>query len=174
MTKLADVKPTVGNAAGSFEYLLDLAAIPASGDLTTIPSSGTGAFKNLPDINSLAPTNAPKKKDRTTYANKGQTKSTKRGSDFSMTVSILGIRDSTGEFQAALVLLLAAAEADGDANNVAYRYYHATSPSLAWLGTAGVEWTRANTGPDDDEWFDFTLTGQGDRAKITNPALASS
>lgn len=174
MTKLADVKPTIGNAAGSFEYLLDITAVPADGDLSTIPANGSGAWANLPDINSLAPTNAPKQKDRTTYANKGQTKNTKRGSDFSMTVSVLGIRDDTGEFQPALVALLAAAEADGDDNNVAYRYYHATSPSLAWEGTAGVNWTRANTGVDDDEWFDFTLTGQGDRVKITNPAIATS
>lgn len=172
MTKLADVKPTVGNAAGSFEWLLDIAVVPASGDLTTIPATGTGAWKNLPDQNSMNPTNAAKRKDRSTYANKGQTKSTKRGSDFSMSTSILGVRDSSGEFQAALVALLTAAEADGDANNLAYRYYHATSPSLAFMGTAGVEWTRANTGPDDDEWFDFALTGQGDRVKITNPALA--
>lgn len=168
MTTFADVKPTVGDAAGSFEWLLDVAPIPANGDITTIADS---AWLNVPDINGFAPANAPKTKDRTTYANKGQTKNTKRGSDFTAPVSILGIRDNTGEFQPELVLLIEAADADGDDNNVAYRYYHATSGVLAYAGTAGVNWTRANSGPDDDEWFDFTFTGQGDRVKITNPGI---
>lgn len=163
-TAFADIKPTPGSHAGTFEWIFDVASIPASGDLTAIAET---AWKNVPDINSLNPTAAPKTKDATTYAHKGNTSNVKTGEDVTVSVSVKGVKDSTGEFQPELLLLVAAADSIGIANNVAYRYRHATSEAFSFMGTASVAYTRANTGVDDPEWFDFTLGGQGDRVPYT-------
>ena len=159
-TAFADIKPTAGSTAGTFEWLFDIAAVPASGDISAIPEA---SWKNVPDINSLNPSSAPKMKDATTYANKGNTSQVKTGEDVTVSVSVKGVKDSTGEFQPELLLLVAASDSVGVANNLAYRYRHATSKQFTFRGTAAVSYTRANTGVDDPEWFVFTLTGQGDR-----------
>ena len=164
-TQYANVKPTAGNQAGSYEWLWDITATPA----VTTPT-----WLNVPDITGLTPTPSPKLKDGTTYAHKGSTAQSKTGEDFTLAASIKGVRDTTGEFQPELLILFAAADAKGAANIVGYRYYHASSPSLAWKGTAAVNWTRDNTGNDDLEMFALTLTGQGDRIKIANPGIATA
>lgn len=162
MTAFSGIKPTLGDQSGTYEWILDIAAIPSGGGAPT-------SWLNVPDFGNFAPTPAPKLKEGTTYANKGQTSQSKTGEDFSASFSVKAVKDATGEFQAELLLLLSTAEAKGKANNIAYRYYHATSAALASGGTAAVQWSRANNGMDDLEWFDFTLTGQGDRAPITRP-----
>jgi hypothetical protein len=164
-TTFATLKPTAGAQAGTYEWLWDIAVVPTG---ATSPT-----WVNVPDITGLTPTPAPKFKDGTTYANKGQTSQQKTGDDFTLAVSVKGVKDTTGEFQPELLILFAAADAVGAANILLYRYYHATSPSLAWSGSAAVQWSRDNTGNDDLEMFGFTLTGQGDRKKITNPGLSS-
>lgn len=163
MTTIDTLAPTAGDLANSYEWLWDI---------TANPTAVTPIWVNVPDITGLTPTPAPKYKDTTTYANKGNTTQTKTGEDFTLTVSVKGVKDETGEFQDELLVLFAAADAIGAANVIGYRYGHATSPSLAWKGTAAVEWSRGNTGNDDPELFAFTLTGQGDRQSITNPFLA--
>jgi len=163
-TTFADVQPTAGDQAGTYEWLWDIAAPSATTPTTWV---------NVPDITGLTPTPAPKFKDGTTYANKGNTSQSKTGEDFTMTVSVKGVKDTEGEFQPELLILFAAADSKGAANIIHYRYYHATSASLAYQGTASVQWARDNTGNDDLEMFGMTLTGQGDRVKITNPGLAA-
>lgn len=163
MTAFANVKPTAGAQAGTYEWLLDIAVIPTGG------LSAITTWTNVPDYSGFAPASPPKLKDGSTYANKGQTSQSKTGEDFTLGFSVKGVKDSTGEFQPELLMLLSAAESTGKANNLAFRYYHATSAALASMGTAAVQWSRANTGSDDLEWFDFTLTGQGDRQPITRP-----
>lgn len=166
-TAFADIKPTPGSHAGTFEWIFDVAPIPAGGDISTIAET---AWKNVPDINNLNPQAPPKMKDATTYANKGNTSQVKTGEDVTVSVSVKGVKDADGEFQPELLLLVAAADSMGVANNVAYRYRHATSAAFTFRGTASVGYTRANTGVDDPEWFDFTLTGQGDREPYTPAA----
>lgn len=162
MTLFDDLAPTVGDQGNSYEWMLDVASLPAT--------SGTEpSWLNVPDITGLNPAAPPKVKDGSTYANKGSTANQKVGEDFNLDVSIKGVKDTTGEFQPELVLLIEAADAKGVGNIVAYRYYHATSPSLAYQGTAAVSWTRGNNGNDDIEFFAVSLSGQGDRTKITNP-----
>ncbi|WP_349862673.1 phage tail tube protein [Leifsonia sp. WHRI 6310E] len=160
MTTFADVAPTQGDNGNSFEWLWDICADPAN-----------PVWINVPDITGLNPSAPPKQKDDTTYANKGQTSQAKTGEDWTMQVQVKGVRDNAGEFQEELLILIAAADAIGGSNVIGYRYYHATSPSLAYEGTAGVEWTRANTDNDSIEFFQFTLTGKGDRQKIANPGV---
>lgn len=161
MTAFDDVAPTQGDNGNSFEWIWDIAT-----------DKVTPAFLNVPDMTGLNPSAPPKQKDDTTYANKGQTSQSKTGEDWTMQVQVKGVKDETGEFQPELVALIEAADASGDDNVLAYRYYHATSRVLAYQGTAGVEWTRANTDNDSIEFFSFTLTGKGDRRKIANPAIA--
>jgi hypothetical protein len=164
MTQFDDVAPTQGSAASSFEWIWDICA-----DITADPK----VYLNVPDITGLTPTPAPKLKDGSTYANKGQTSQSKTGEDFTMQVQVKGVKDAQGEFQPELIALIEAADAIGGENVIGYRYYHATSAALAYEGTAAVNWSRVNTGNDDLEWFQFEFTGQGDRKKITNPALAT-
>lgn len=164
MTAFDDIAPTAGDVGNSFEWIWDISAEP---------TEETPTWLNVPDITGLQPNPSPKFKDGTTYANKGQTSQSKTGEDFTLQVQVKGVKDASGEFQPELVVLIEAADAIGDDNVIGYRYYHATSPSLAYQGTAAVTWTRANTGNDDIEFFSFTLTGQGDRAKITNPAVTT-
>jgi hypothetical protein len=165
MAFFADIAPTQGENGNSFEWLWDICADP-----TADPK----VYLNVPDITGLAPAAPPKQKDDTTYANKGQTSQSKTGEEFTLQVQVKGVKDDTGEFQPELLVLIHAADSKGKDNVVGYRYYHATSAALAYEGTAGVEWTRANTDNDSVEFFSFTLTGKGDRTKITNPALATT
>lgn len=162
MTNFADVAPTQGDNGNSFEWLWDICADPQN-----------PVFINVPDITGLNPSAPPKQKDDTTYANKGQTSQSKTGEDWTMQVQVKGVKDNSGEFQPELLILIEAADSKGADNVIGYRYYHATSPSLAYQGTAGVEWTRANTDNDSIEFFSFTLTGKGDRSKIVNPAVTT-
>lgn len=165
MTRPTNVSPTPGSQGLSYEWLLDIYAL----------GSGTPTYMNIPDISALDPKPAPKMKDSTTYANKGATAQAKTGEDFVLTFRIMGIKDTTGEFQPALLALITAGDAVGAANVIGYRYYHYTSPSLAYKGTASVAWARVNNDNDSVEWFEITLTGNGDRTKLSpNPALATS
>lgn len=161
MTSFTDVAPTQGDNGNSFEWLWDVCADP-----TADPK----VYLNIPDITGLNPAAPPTLQDDTTYANKGKKSQAKIGEDWSMQVQIKGVKDDTGEFQPELLVLIAAADPDSD-GIVGYQYYHATSAALAYEGTAVVEWTRANTDNASTEFFSFTLTGRGDRHKITNPAL---
>lgn len=163
MTIFTDIVPTAGELANSYEWIWDI----------NTGTTATPVWTNVPDMTGFNPTASPKLKDDTTYANKGATSQKKVGEDFSIAVNVKGVKDLTGEFQAELLALIEAADSTGEANIIGYRYYHATSPSLAYEGTAAVAWSRQNTANDDPEFFSFTLTGQGDRAKITNPGVTT-
>ena len=76
------------------------------------------------------------------------------------------LADETGELTADLLALQSAAD---NGETIGYRYYHATSPTLAWAGTALVDYSRQDTGNVAAEFFNVTLTGQGDRARIPSP-----
>ncbi|MGI6878837.1 phage tail tube protein [Microbacterium sp. gxy059] len=165
MTTFADIAPTQGDTGNTFEWIWDITADPFIEDPT---------YLNVPDITGLTPAAPPKLQDSTTYANKGQTSQSKTGEDFTMQVQVKGVKDETGEFQPELVALIEAADGIASDNIIGYRYYHATSKALAYAGTAAVNWSRVNTGNDGIEFFQFDLTGQGDRRKIPNPALETS
>ena len=161
MTDFNDITPTAGDAANSFEYIFDMCVDP---------TAEAPEWKNIPDITGLTPTATPKQKDGTTYAHKGQTSQDKTGEDFTLSVQIKGIRQADGEFQDYLVDLIKAADSKGQANIVGLRYYDAYSKVLAYQLTASVNWSRANTGNDDLEFFSFEFTGKGDRVRIESPA----
>lgn len=166
MTTLDDIAPTQGDMAFAYETIWDIAALPAGGaEVTT--------WLNVPDITGLAPAAPPVTADNTTYANKGNSSTVKIGETFTLAVNVSPVRDAEGEFQPELLLLLEAADSKGVDNTIAYRYYDSASAAIAFQGTARVEYTFANTGATDQKIFAFTLTGNGDRVKITNPAIAA-
>jgi hypothetical protein len=164
MTDFDTVAPTQGDNGNSFEWLWDIAAF--------VPNDPAPAWVNVPDITGLDPKPTNQMKDDTTYANKGKTSQAKIGEDFTLAVQVKGVKDLTGEFQPELLILLAATDPDSD-GLIRYRYYHATSPSLAYQGTAVVEASRANTDNNSTEFFSFNMTGKGDRTKITNPGVTT-
>lgn len=164
MTAFDDVAPTQGDNGNSFEWLWDIASYT--------PGDDNPEWLNVPDITGLDPKPTNQMKDDTTYANKGKTSQAKTGEDFTLGVQVKGVKDLTGEFQPELLVLLAATDPDAD-GIIRYRYYHATSPSLAYQGTAVVEASRANTDNNSNEMFSFNMTGRGDREKITNPGVTT-
>lgn len=164
MTDFDTVAPTQGDNGNSFEWLWDIASF--------VPNDPAPSWVNVPDITGLDPKPTNQMKDDTTYANKGKTSQAKTGEDFTLSVQVKGVKDLTGEFQPELLILLAATDPDSD-GIIRYRYYHATSPSLAYEGTAVVEASRANTDNNSTEFFSFSMTGRGDRTKITNPGVTT-
>lgn len=164
MTAYEDVKPTEGDVANSYEYIFDI---------------GTGTAEapgwlNVPDITALNPQFAAKLKDIATYAHKGASAQKKVGADFTLDFNILKVRDQTGEFQAEWLALKAASDADGEANNLRFRYYDALGASDAYEGIAAVSrGNRPNTGNDDPGFDSFVLTGVGQVKPIENPVKSA-
>ncbi|GAA4176590.1 phage tail tube protein [Gryllotalpicola koreensis] len=170
MTQPADIAPTQGDMAFAYETIWDIAPLPEGG-LSAITEA---SWQNVPDITGLNPSAPPTTQDNTTYANKGNPSTVKIGETFTLAVNVSPVRDTAGEFQPELITLIEAAESKGIENVIAYRYYDYKSAAFAFRGTARVEYTLANTGATDQKVFAFTLTGTGDREKISNPALAAA
>lgn len=160
MTAYADVKPTEGDVANSFEYIFDI-------------NTGTTAapvWLNVPDITALNPQFADKLKDIATYAHKGNSAQKKTGRDFTLDFNLLKVRDNTGEFQPEWLALKTACDALGDGNNIGFRYYDALGASDAYQGIAAVSrGNRPSTGNDDPGFDNFVLTGVGGVVPIVNP-----
>ncbi len=170
MAKPADIAPTRGTNRSSYEWILEVAAVPEG--------STTPTWLLIPDITALQPNSTPTQTEGGTYANKGQQSQDTIGEGFSLSVNAKVITDEDGEVVPGLELLIDAANALLDQARagervIKVRYYHYEIASLAYEMTAEVNWTRANTGNSDNEFMSFTLTSKGDRKVITNPALAS-
>lgn len=170
MAKPADIAPTRGTNRSSYEWILDVAAVPEG---ATTPS-----WLTIPDITALQPNSTPTQTEGGTYGHKGQQSQDTIGEGFNLSVNVKVITDEDGEVIPGLELLIDAAnalldDARADDRVVLVRYYHYKIASLAYQMTADVNWTRANTGNTDNEFMSFTLTSKGDRKAITNPALAS-
>ncbi|MFA5608312.1 MAG: IPT/TIG domain-containing protein [Leucobacter sp.] len=168
MTHPTDIVPTQGTNASSYEWILDVAAVPVG--------AADPDWITFPDITALQPNQSDRTSDGSTYANKGQEDTAVIGETFNLALNAKPVKNALGEIHPALALLLAAANAKipgGDASKrtILARYYHYDIPDLAYEYTCEVSWTRANTGNADVEFFSFTLTSKGDRKVITNPAL---
>lgn len=167
MTDYADVKPTIGSTANSFETILD------------IQPYGTGtpdeaAWENVPDVTAFNPSRPPITADTTTWAHKGSTSTQKTGESFTATFNVLKIRNSVdNDFQDYYLTLLRASEADGSDNLVHFRYYDALGASYAYQGIASVQVAPQDTSNAGKGWDTVTLTGDGKATPIANP-LAST
>lgn len=164
MTDYAAVKPTVGDVAQSYEYIVDVAIVPES--------AGTKDFVNIPDISQLNPQFPAQLQDITTYANKGQQAQVKTGTAPTASFNILKIRDATGEFQPEWLILKNASDATGQANLVYLRWYDALGASDAYEGLFLVSRdARPETGPQGPGWDAFTFSAAGPVEPIENPVI---
>lgn len=162
MTQFADVAPTEGSVAQSYEYIFDVAKKPVG--------EAEPTWLNVPDITALNPQFPAQLQAITTYAHKGKERQTKIGSGFTLGFNILKIRDNTGEFQAEWLLLKEAADADGSDNELLFRFYDALGASDAYHGSALVQRdARPENGAQGPGWDAFSLTGAGDVVPIVNP-----
>ncbi|UOQ58096.1 hypothetical protein MUN78_04420 [Leucobacter allii] len=162
--------PTPGINGNSYEWHLDVASIPVTGE---------PAFLNCPDITALQPNPAPKTTDGSTYANRGQDDTSVIGETFTVGYDAKVVKNSEGKVAPYLGLLIAAAQANlegGDPTKkvLKARVYHEWIEELSWEFTAEVSFQRKNTGNADTEFLSFTLTSKGDRKIVPNPALADT
>ncbi len=160
--------PTEGVNGNSYEFKLDVAPLVSA---PTEPS-----WLVCPDITTLQPNPQPKTADGGTYAHRGQDAPVGMGEAFTLGYDAKVIRNSEGKVAPFMALLLAASNASlpgGDPSKkvIMARVYHEWIEELAWQLSAEVSFQRKSTGNADVEFFSFTLTGQGDRKVIANPAL---
>lgn len=165
MTAFADVVPTVGSVAQSYEYIVDVAPVPVG--------NAEKQYVNVPDINQFNPQFPAQLQDITTYANKGQQAQTKVGSAPTAAFNILKIRDNTGEFQPEWLLLKQASDAVGENNLVYLRWYDALGASDSYEGLFLVTRdARPENGAQGPGWDAFTFAAAGPILPIANPVLA--
>ena len=165
MTQFADVVPTVGSVAQSYEYIVDVATVPVG--------SAEKTYVNVPDINQFNPQFPAQLQDITTYANKGQQAQTKVGSAPTAAFNILKIRDNTGEFQPEWLILKNASDKTGQDNLVYLRWYDALGASDAYEGLFLVSRdARPENGAQGPGWDAFTFSAAGQILPITNPVSA--
>ncbi|QIK63836.1 hypothetical protein G7068_12020 [Leucobacter viscericola] len=163
--------PTKGVNGQSYEFKLDVAAIPeGSAEYVWLPG---------PDITGLQPNASPKTADGTTYANRGQDDTPTVGETFTIAFDAKAVKNTEGKLAPYMSLLIAAAQANlkgGDPTKkvIAARVYHEWVEELSWQLTAEVSFQRKNTGNADIEFFSFTLTSKGDREVVPNPALTTT
>lgn len=164
MTAFDDVEPTVGSVAQSYEYIIDVATVPAGG--------GSKTWVNVPDISVFNPQFPAQLQDITTYANKGQQSQMKVGSAPTASFNILKIRDNTGEFQPEWLILKEASDQTGLENLVYLRWYDALGASDAYEGLFLVTRDpRPENGPQGPGWDAFTFAASGTVLPIVNPVL---
>ncbi len=162
MTDYADVAPTEGAVAQSYELIFDIAVKPVGAAEPT--------WLNVPDITAMNPQFPAQLQAITTYAHKGKERQTKIGSAFSLAFNLLKIRDLTNEFQAEYLLLKNAHDAVGADNEILFRFYDALGASYAYQGSALVQLdARPENAATGAGWEAFTLTGAGDVEPIENP-----
>lgn len=169
MTRPADIAPTQGLTASSYEWILEVGVIP------TTPGAPID-WLTYPDITALQPNPTDRTSDGSTYANKGQEDTSIIGESFNLSLNAKVVKNQDGDLHPALALLVEAANAKLPGGNparkvIAARFYHYSIASMAYQYTAEVSWTRANTGNADNEFLSLTLSAKGDRRVIPNPAL---
>lgn len=142
--------------AASYEWQWDICADPAELE---------PQWMRVPAFTGLSPSAPPQVFAGATYANGGSPRRVQTGEDVTVSALVRGTLDA-GEFGAELLALIEAADAR---RPIGYRYYHSSSRSLAWGGTALVSWSRANVSNTEAEFFRIELVGQGDRVRIASP-----
>lgn len=171
MADFTPAPPTQGQNGQSYEFHCDVAALPAAPE--TEPT-----WLRAPDVTGMNPSASPKTADGTTYANRGQDDVSTVGETFTTVFDAKAVKNTTGDVQPFISLLLAAAQAHlkgGDPTKkvIKARVYHEWIEELSWEFTAEVSFSRKNTGNADIEFFSFTLTSKGDREVVPNPALTT-
>lgn len=132
-------------------------------------------------ISSVNPTVSPKEVDAATYDDNGADHPVRVGETPSLSFYVQMHRLNNGKFLPEVETLLAATRPDavGANGTVKVRYYDkpvsgTSNPDEAYELIATVSAERAATGNAELGGWNFTLNGQGQRKKITNPAPGTS
>ena len=148
----------------SYEYGVDIYSIVSN---TWLP---------IRFISSVNPTVSPKEVDAATYDDNGADHPVRVGETPSLSFYVQMHRLADGNFLPEVETLLAATTPDAVGSNgvVKVRYYDKPvkgkpNPKEAYEITATVSAERAATGNAELSGWNFTLNGQGPRARIVNP-----
>lgn len=127
----------------------------------------------------IAPTRNPKTVDGATYDDKGADHPITTGESWELQVTIQQHRMEDGNYLPEVEALKAATEPDATGNkaSVHVRWYDKPATGKAnkndaYEGTGTVSMQRAATGVNEEGGWEFTVTGQGPRKKITDPLSA--
>lgn len=153
--------PAPGDVANSYELLTDI-------------NTGTDAapvWLNVPEISGLDPAFSDVIKELSNYAYKGVPGKTKSGETFVLTFNVTKRRvPGTHQFYPWYTALTAKAAQKGEANKIGVRFYDALGADEAFQAKALVSHPkRNNTGDNDTDIAQFTLTGDGTALPIANP-----
>lgn len=148
----------------SYEYAVDV-------------KTGEDTFQRVRFISAVDPQVSPVTQDAATYDDKGAPNAVKTSESWTLAFTVQQHRTSAGAFLPEMEAILALTEPDavGNAATGTFRWYDnpaagTPNPNEAFEGDGTVSVTRGSTGNDGIGSWNVTVTGQGRRRKITNPA----
>jgi hypothetical protein len=164
--------PAVETELGfSYEYAVDI----------NIGTTATPVWQAIRFISAVDPQSSSVEKDGATYEDKGAPHPVKTSESWTLGFTVQAHRlPTTGLFlpEVEKLLELAGPEAVGNSATGQFRWYDdpadfVPNPNEAYTGSGTVSVNRQNTGNDDIAGFSVTVTGQGRRQRIENPASAT-
>jgi hypothetical protein len=134
-----------------------------------VPTSGD--WSQVIGISDLTPKVDPTMQDADDYDSDGWGRSEKTFQKWSLELTFFRKKDGvSGDYNAAQEIIRAAEDQFGDGSRVEVRWYDRDGGPEAFQGVANVQWERANSGVTDLDAAKVTLTGDGPRTTISNPA----
>jgi hypothetical protein len=150
----------------SYEYGVDI-------------KTGTDAWAPIRFISAVDPQVTPITQDAATYDDKGAPNAVKSSESWTLGFTIQQHRLASGEYLPEVEALLALTKPDavGQLATGTFRWYDKPAsgtphPDEAYEGDGTVTMARQQTGNDQIGGWTVTITGQGRRREIDNPAAA--
>src|SRR5690625_235352 len=149
----------------SYEYAVDV-------------KTGEDTFQRVRFISAVDPQVSPVTQDAQTYDDEGAPNNVKTSESWTLSFTVQQHRTSEGAYlpEVEAILALTDPEAVGNAGTGTFRWYdkpaggRTPNPDEAFEGDGTVQVTRGQTGNDGIGSWNVTVTGQGRRRKIDNPA----
>lgn len=163
------ILPAGSDVGFSYEYGIDVLIVPAGG--------GAGVYQPVRFISNVDPQVTPVTQSAQTYEDKGAPNDSKTSESWTLAFYVQA-RYVNGELLPEVKALKKATEPDatGQAATVPVRWYDKPAnrkpdATEAFAGIGTVTMVRAQTGADGQvAGWNVTITGQGRRVKIANPA----
>lgn len=153
----------------SYEYAVDI----------DVSETDTPEWQRIRFISAVDPQVQPVSQDAATYDDKGSPHPVKLSESWTLSFTVQVHRQSDGSYlpEVEKLLELAGPDSVGNAATGSFRWYDnpasgTPNPTDAYQGSASVQVNRGQTGNDQIGGWSVTLTGQGRRTQITNPAEA--
>jgi hypothetical protein len=136
-----------------------------------VSTDGT-TWTPLKGVNDFSPQVTPTNQDSSDYDTNGWSSSEKTMQAWANTIKV-NRKTTAGVYDPGQEIVRAAHDQFGDAARVYTRWYDRTPGTPeAYSGLALVGWARSKTGVADLDEVTITLTGDGARTAITNPAAS--